>query len=225
MTEFERLYLQNKAEFRRYIHFLTIKGGYDAVNWKDLMQEASIKMFLNFDKYTPKTNFYAWGRKVIFNVYITMYRREVMLNIENTTFSAVDVYSQDGMMFAGLHYDNPDNAEMDAFMGNFSNVLSDEVAHALDSIPPQLREIIILKDICGYEEKEISVLLNIHVHSVKTRVRRARLAMSVYLLDYTDIGNLTNRFSKEYAKLHSHYSGNMSNKKEVVKFLLWAANS
>ncbi len=225
MTEFEKLYLENKTEFSRYIFFLTFKGGFNSEPWRDILQESAIKMFLNFDKFTIGTSFLAWGKKVIFNQYINMYRKESMMNIENNSFSNRDIYEQDVMFFRSTKDDVSDKDEMDAFMGNFSNVLSDEVAHALESIPPELREILILKDICGYEEKEVCVLLNIHVNTVKTRVRRARLAMSVYLLDYTDLGNLTNRFSKEYTKLHNHYSGDMSNKKEVVKFLLWAANS
>ena len=41
----------------------------------DLLQEAAIRMYRKYEQFEPGTNFEAWGRRVLYHVYCSQYRK------------------------------------------------------------------------------------------------------------------------------------------------------
>ena len=69
-----------------------------------------------------------------------------------------------------------------------SKVLGDEtlqhVRSAIDSLPPKQREVILLRDVAGFEAGEVSALLGISAANERVRLHRARAAVRQSLEEY-----------------------------------------
>jgi len=50
----------------------------------------------------------------------------------------------------------------------------DALAHALDRLPPEFREVIVLREVEGLSYKEISEVVDVPVGTVMSRLSRAR---------------------------------------------------
>jgi RNA polymerase sigma-70 factor (ECF subfamily) len=69
-----------------------------------------------------------------------------------------------------------------------SKVLGDEtlqhVRSAIDALPPKQREVILLRDVAGFDATEVSSLLGISASNERVRLHRARAAVRQKLEDY-----------------------------------------
>jgi RNA polymerase sigma-70 factor (ECF subfamily) len=69
-----------------------------------------------------------------------------------------------------------------------SKVLGDEtlqrVKAAIDALPPKQREVILLRDVAGFESGEVTALLGISAANERVRLHRARAAVRQSLEDY-----------------------------------------
>jgi RNA polymerase sigma-70 factor (ECF subfamily) len=67
-------------------------------------------------------------------------------------------------------------------------VLGDEtlqhVRSAIDALPPKQREVILLRDVAGFDATEVSSLLGISASNERVRLHRARAAVRQKLEDY-----------------------------------------
>jgi RNA polymerase sigma-70 factor (ECF subfamily) len=59
---------------------------------------------------------------------------------------------------------------------------------ALDELPLEYREVLVLRDVEGWSHREIGEVLGITVASAKTRVHRARLFLRKRLAEYMSAG-------------------------------------
>ena len=59
----------------------------------------------------------------------------------------------------------------------------DALAHALDHLPPDFREVIVLREIEGLSYKEIGEVVDVPVGTVMSRLSRARKRLQDALLD------------------------------------------
>jgi RNA polymerase sigma-70 factor (ECF subfamily) len=69
-----------------------------------------------------------------------------------------------------------------------SQVLGDEtlqrVRAAIDALPQKQREVILLRDVAGFEAGEVSALLGISAANERVRLHRARAAVRQSLEEY-----------------------------------------
>jgi RNA polymerase sigma-70 factor (ECF subfamily) len=69
-----------------------------------------------------------------------------------------------------------------------SKVLGDEtlrhVRSAIDGLPPKQREVILLRDVAGFDAAEVSGLLGISAANERVRLHRARAAVRQKLEEY-----------------------------------------
>lgn len=69
-----------------------------------------------------------------------------------------------------------------------SKVLGDETLHrvkqAIEALPPKQREVILLRDVAGFDADEVSALLRISAANERVRLHRARAAVRKMLEEY-----------------------------------------
>ena len=141
----------------------------------DLVQDTLLKAFRFFDKFEKGTNAKAWLFQILKNSFINNYRKN---SREPNRVDYEDVQNFYESIKADevktTHYEN------DAF----SDVLDDEIAHALSLLPDDFRTIIFLSDIEGYTYEEISDFMDCPIGTVRSRLHRARKMLYSLLYQY-----------------------------------------
>lgn len=129
---------------------------------EDLVQDACLRAFQNFHRFTPGTNCRAWLFTIMRNVFLNRVRyrgREVLKDgaeLESATASVTAPSS------------NHPEAEF------FRRVLPGDVERALRSLPLAFREVVILVDLEGFSYREAAAALGCPVGTVMSRVYRGR---------------------------------------------------
>ena len=151
--DFEQLYSAHLSGLRAYARRLHgADGGGD-----DLLQLCAERMYRKFHLYRAHTNFLAWGRQIMFNLYLTQYRKHQRWRELNELIPARASWLRGG------------TAE---------NCGGDSYDHALllrllDSLSPCLRTAFGLR-YEGLSYQEIAREVNAPVGTVKSRVFIAR---------------------------------------------------
>jgi RNA polymerase sigma-70 factor, ECF subfamily len=150
----------------------------------DLLQETFMKAFRFWDKYEKGTNIRAWLFRIMKNSYINRYRKE-------TREPGMVDYDDVENFYDSIRDDSTDSNDLQKRM--YSNMLSDEVTEALQSLPEDFRTVVILCDIEGLMYDEISEFLNCPIGTVRSRLHRGRKMLEEKLYDYAkDRGIITN---------------------------------
>jgi RNA polymerase sigma factor (sigma-70 family) len=136
----------------------------------DLVQETYLKAYRFFEYFEPGTNAKAWLFRILKNSFINDFRKK------SKQPAKVDYNEVEG-------YYNPDEVEGDADTGASSSdlrqqstrdLIGDEVASALNSLPVDFRTVIILCDLEGFTYEEMAKVLDIPIGTVRSRLHRAR---------------------------------------------------
>jgi RNA polymerase sigma-70 factor, ECF subfamily len=141
----------------------------------DLLQETFMKAFRFWDKYEKGTNIRAWLFRIMKNSYINRYRKE-------TREPGMVDYDDVENFYDLIRDDSTDSNDLQKRM--YSNMLSDEVTEALQSLPEDFRTVVILCDIEGLMYDEISEFLNCPIGTVRSRLHRGRKMLEEKLYDY-----------------------------------------
>lgn len=141
---------------------------------EDLLQETFMRAYIAFKRSQDIDNPRAWLFKIMRNAYINRYhksRREP----------------------AGVSYEEGLDHKIDAMVARtvddpekifFSRFLDSEVEEALNSLPEQFKEAVILCDVSGLSYEEISEILGIPLGTVRSRISRAREMLFSKLYEY-----------------------------------------
>jgi RNA polymerase sigma-70 factor (ECF subfamily) len=134
----------------------------DASMAEDLVQDTMLKAYRSWRQYRPGTNAKGWLLTILRNTFINDYRRRkhepVVMDVE-----AAEVHALERSI-----------AESDPEGTFFSRIVDDKVLEAIDALPTEFREVLILSDIEGMRYAEIAEMLQIPVGTVKSRLSRAR---------------------------------------------------
>lgn len=129
---------------------------------EDLVQEAYLQAWKSFHRFEAGTNCRAWLFKILFHV-IQHHRRK--------WFNNRSARENDEFLMETLAYEAP-----------VPQHLSDEdVLAALDKVPRQYREVVLLADVQGFSYKEVAETLAIPVGTVMSRLSRGRAALRTEL--------------------------------------------
>ena len=136
----------------------------------DLVQETYLKAYRFFEYFEPGTNAKAWLFRILKNSIINDFRKK------SKQPAKVDYSEIEG-------YYNPDDVEAEGEIGASSSdmrqqstrdLIGDEVASALNSLPVDFRTVIILCDLEGFTYEEMAKVLDIPIGTVRSRLHRAR---------------------------------------------------
>ena len=141
----------------------------------DLLQETYLKAFRFWDKFEKGTNCRAWLFRIMKNSYINRYRKE---SREPDTVDYDDVEE----FYNSIRDETAETTDMEERL--FGNLLDDDVAKALESLPVDFRTVLILCDIERFTYEEISEFVNCPIGTVRSRLHRGRKMLRAKLWKY-----------------------------------------
>jgi RNA polymerase sigma-70 factor (ECF subfamily) len=146
----------------------------DESNAEDVVQEACLRAFRFFDGFHGE-NGRAWLLAIVRNTYYTWLEknRPQMLNVPFDE----DTLAADGHDVYALTLDVNYSVER-SLEGEDNRRL---VNHALDQLPAEFREVIVLRELEDMSYKEIAAVANIPIGTVMSRLARARKLLLQHL--------------------------------------------
>ena len=145
------------APLYNFAHWLT--GNRDEA--EDLVQEAYVKALKGFASFTPGTNFRAWMYRILRNTFLTSRTGlKVMVPLDDEENPIAELSASD----------DPESLLL-------ARVDQEQIRRALEQLPVQHREIVLLCDVEEMTYKEIAELMGIPIGTVMSRLSRARKAM------------------------------------------------
>lgn len=168
-TEFEREALPHLDAL--YGLALRLTGG-DEARSEDLVQDAVLKAWRNWDSFELGTNCRAWLMTILRNTFINEFRRDKS-RPNPVEFEEVAERPPGDNLF-----------EADPEGRIFERIIDREVIEAIQGLPDDFRLPVVLSDIEGLAYQEIADLLDIPVGTVKSRLFRARKRLQEELYGY-----------------------------------------
>lgn len=141
----------------------------------DLLQETFLKAYRFWDKYEKGTNIRAWLFRIMKNSYINRYRKE------SKEPDTVD-YDEVQNIYATIRDEGTDSGSLQETLER--NLLGDEVADAITSLPEEFRTVVILCDIEGLSYEEIAEFVDCPLGTVRSRLHRGRKLLRMKLVEY-----------------------------------------
>ncbi len=138
---------------------------------EDISQEAFLKLYKNKDRYIEISKFSTWFYTIAINEAKTNYRREK----KHAAVSINDFYRDEHEDYQIKSGDRIADEITD------SEIESAIIQKAINSLGKDHREVIILRDIDGFEYEEISEILKIPTGTVRSRINRARESLKISL--------------------------------------------
>jgi RNA polymerase sigma-70 factor, ECF subfamily len=160
-SEFEKVALPHLNDlYRTAVHLVR-----DRTEAHDLVQEAYLHAWKAFHRFEPGTNCRAWLFKILINE-VRHYRRR--------WFTAKTVPEGEQSFEETLTFEPPVP----------EHIQDEEVLAALDDLPREFREVVLLADVQEFAYREIAEMLGIPVGTVMSRLSRGRKQLRVKLADY-----------------------------------------
>ena len=158
-ADFEQLALPLFASLYNHAFWLTR----NQAEAEDLVQETFTKSLRAFDSFQTGTNFKAWIFRILRNTFLTT-RTGILAS------STVFLEDHPDTLASTASGPTPED--------NLIRLDNEAALHsALEQIPPQLREALLLCDVEEIKYKDIAVILDIPIGTVMSRISRARTAL------------------------------------------------
>lgn len=138
---------------------------------EDLLQDTTLKVLDNQEKFVDNVNFKGWVLTVMRNIFINNYHKVV--RVQTVIDQGVDLYNLDIVTESGL--DSPEKAY---------NI--QEITKAIDKLNDDLK-IPFSMYLSGYKYHEIAEKLEVPLGTVKSRIFFARQELQTKLKDFQDM--------------------------------------
>ena len=145
---------------------------------EDLVQETLLRAYRFWHSFTEGSNCKAWLFKILSNTFINSYQRKKRSG-EILNAAVAQQESIDGVL---VHAKSQSQLSPRELLVQQS--LSEDVEHALASIPTDFRVAIVLCDVEGFSYKEIADILECPVGTVMSRLHRGRRLLRKELSDF-----------------------------------------
>ena len=147
---------------------------------QDLVQDTFVKAFRFMDNFQEGTNEKAWLYKIMKNGFINDYRKRTNKPIHFSYDNVIETGDSDD--------DSPHNPISESQLHDvtdlFRGLMGDEVSGALETLPGDYRQILVLADIEEFSYEELSDILEIPIGTVRSRLFRARNLLKEKLRKY-----------------------------------------
>jgi len=178
--------LVTKYEKKVYALALRITGNPEDA--ADMTQEAFLKAYRNLSGFRGESSFSSWLYRICSNVCLDFLRSkarkpEASLTVEN------EEGEEEELNIPDLR-DTPEESLM-------SSLTRESIARGLETLSPEQREILLLREISGLSYEEISEQLSLELGTVKTRIFRARKKLAAFLIKD---GNIPEKYASKTEK-------------------------
>ncbi len=149
---------------------------------EDLVQETYLKAYRFFNTFQKGTNIKAWLFKILRNTFINKYRKTV--NLPSEIFYE-DVESVNSNLSYKQESDSGELTDtLESKYNELGNLMEDDVKRAIDSLPIEYKEAILLSDVEELSYSDIAEITNVPIGTVKSRLNRGRKLLQKSLWEY-----------------------------------------
>ncbi len=144
----------------------------DSTQAEDLVQNTMLKAYRSWHQYQTGTNIRAWLLTILRNCFINEYRnaRRAGVHIDVDEIERIAVLGDD-------EQSDPENRF-------FDQIVDDEILRAIDALPDEFRQTLVLSDMEALSYAEIAKVTRVPLGTVKSRLFRARHALRRKLSGY-----------------------------------------
>jgi len=169
-----------KAEFEdvtlRYLDSLygfalVLTGNSDDAH--DLVQDAYLRAYRFYPRYAQIANYKAWLFTLTKNLFINRYHQRA----REVSLTELEVVEDDP-------YESPKEILVAARGRHEKGLFRQDFERALAELPAKLRLAVLLKDVEGFDYKEIAEIMNCPLGTVMSRLSRGRNLLKKALKDY-----------------------------------------
>ena len=157
--------LVTRHQDRLYNTMVHVVGSADDA--RDVVQDAFVQAFVKLETFKSNSAFYTWLYRIAFNLGISHLRRN------KPTVSIDKVQEDTGGEPPGTGDAPSDRIEQQE--------RADQVHAALAQLSEEHRSVLVLREMEDRTYEEISVILEVHVGTVRSRLHRARTQLSEQL--------------------------------------------
>ena len=144
---------------------------------EDVMQEALVKTYRHLQHIREPEAFRTWLFRTVRNACLVKRRRRVDEPARHEAIGSEDRSSEGGVAIdVPDQRKGPDELALNAWLGS-------RLRRALLAIPPQLRVIVLLREMEGLSTRETAEVMQLSEANVKTRLHRARQLLRAELSD------------------------------------------
>ena len=159
--------------YEKNVYNLSLRMTGNSEDAYDMSQEAFIKAYNSLHSFRGDSKFSVWLYRIVSNVCLDFLRSRnrkatVSLSMENDDGEEVELDIADEASSPQLLLDR--------------SLTRDAVRRGLQSLPPDHREILLLREIQGLSYDEIASALGLEVGTVKSRIFRARKKLCAFLI-------------------------------------------
>jgi RNA polymerase sigma-70 factor (ECF subfamily) len=154
------------------LYRVALRLGGDESRAQDLVQDTMLKAFRAWGQYRPGTNARAWLLTILRNTFINEYRKQKREPVP-VDIDLVEPYI--------IRPAGPDTDPEGTF---FSRIVDARVLEAVESLPDEFRDALVLSDMEGLSYAEVAESLEIPIGTVKSRLFRARRLLQKQLYDH-----------------------------------------
>jgi RNA polymerase sigma-70 factor (ECF subfamily) len=168
-AEFEELTLKYLDSL--YGFSLVLTGNSDDAH--DLVQDAYLRAFRFYHRYEHIANYKAWLFTITKNLFINRYHQRA----REVSLTELEIVEDDP-------YESPKEILVAATDRHQRGLFRQDFQRAMDSLPEKLRLAVLLKDIEGFDYKEIAEIMSCPLGTVMSRLSRGRNFLKKALKDY-----------------------------------------
>ncbi|NPV14844.1 sigma-70 family RNA polymerase sigma factor [candidate division WOR-3 bacterium] len=141
----------------------------------EALQDTFLRAYRSISRFKFKSSFYTWLYRIATNVSLTKLRRR---KTQETVSLDEPIKDTDD-----LKYDIPDSRSTpeQAFE---QKRLRERLQEAIAKLPEEYRTVVVMRDLEGLSNEEVSATLGITVPAVKSRLHRGRMALREQLARY-----------------------------------------
>jgi len=161
------------TEYEKSVYAITLRMTNNAEDAADMTQETFIKAYNSLQAFRGDSKFSVWLFRIATNVCLDFLRSR---NRKQTvSLSVEDDEGEEAQLDIA---DESQSPELLLERG----LTRDAVRRGLDTLPPDYRQILLLREIQGLSYEEIAEALRLEVGTVKSRIFRARKKLCNFLI-------------------------------------------
>ena len=169
-------------EYEKNVYNIALRMTGNSEDAADMTQEAFIKAYNSLQSFRGDSKFSVWLYRIVSNVCLDFLRSK---NRRPTV--SLSVEDDDG---EDAQLDVADESQSPELLLD-RKLTRDSVRRGLDSLPPDYRQILLLREIQGLSYDEIAQALSLEVGTVNSRIFRARKRLCTFLIDDGNISDFS----------------------------------